>query len=102
MKPDAHTSQLIVKSLGIDTYLENNIYIRSDSHISRSEGFSAITRVIVHHTEKSIVSSLNVVHSDLLKVNEAGLSDIALRRLNAKDGDVITVSHLKPIESLTY
>ena len=98
MEQSPHASQLTVKSLGIDTYLENNIYIRSDSHISRSEGFSAITRVVVQHKSKSIVSSLNVVHSDMLRENEAGLSDIALRRLNAKNGDIITVSHLKPIE----
>jgi len=101
MKPNRHSSELKVKSLGIDTYTENNIYIRSDSHICRSEGFSALTRLVIHHKRRRIVASLNVVHSDLLKEFEAGLSNISLRRLDVMDGDIITVSHLKPIDSLS-
>ncbi|ESU25819.1 putative thymidine phosphorylase [Flavobacterium limnosediminis JC2902] len=92
---------LKVKSLGIDTYSENIIFIRSDCHICRSEGFTALTRLVVHHNEKTIIATLNVVHSELLSGNEAGLSDIALERLNVREGDLIAVSHLKPIESLS-
>ncbi|MFV8342938.1 thymidine phosphorylase family protein [Flavobacterium sp. XS2P39] len=100
MKHHDHSNPLKVKSLGIDTYRENNIYMLIDCDICRSEGFSALTRLVVHHNEKNIVATLNVVHSELLQENEAGLSDIALKRLDVKDGDLITVSHLKPIESL--
>nr|WP_314897732.1 thymidine phosphorylase family protein [uncultured Flavobacterium sp.] len=100
MKHHDHSNPLKVKSLGIDTYRENNIYMLIDCDICRSEGFTALTRLVVHHNEKSIVATLNVVHSELLQENEGGLSDIALKRLDVKDGDLITVSHLKPIESL--
>ncbi len=43
---------LKVKSLGIDTYLENIIFMRSDCHICRSEGFTALTRLFVQYKEK--------------------------------------------------
>jgi len=92
---------LKVKSLGIDTYSENIIFMRSDCHICRSEGFTALTRVIVHHGEKMIIATLNVVHSELLLDNEAGLSDIGFERLDVQEGDLIAISHLRPIESLS-
>lgn len=101
MKKSELSNRLKVKSLGIDTYLENNIYIRTDSPICHSEGFVALTRLMVHHKGKRIIASLNFVHSDILKENIVGLSDIALKRLNVKDGDFVTVSHLQPLDSLS-
>lgn len=91
---------LTIKSLGIDTYRENIIFMRADCHICQSEGFTALTRVVVHHQDNSIIATLNVVHSDMLHHNEASLSMEALKRLNVKDGDIIGITHLKPIESL--
>jgi len=92
---------LKVKSLGIDTYYENIVFMRSDCQICRSEGFTALTRLVIHHDGKSIIATLDVVHSELLQKNEAALSDVALKRLDVKDGDLISISHLKPIESLS-
>ena len=93
-------NQLRVKSIGIDTYRENIIYMRSDCYICISEGFTALTRVVVVHKEKTIVATLNVVTSNILSHEEAGLSEIAMRNLAVKDGDIISISHLKPISSL--
>jgi len=101
MEQHSHSNTLKIKSLGIDTYRENTVFMRSDCHICRSEGFTALTRLVVHYKRKRIIATLIVVHSDLLRENEAGLSDIALKRLDVKEGDLITVSHLKPIESLS-
>jgi thymidine phosphorylase len=101
MEQHHHSNTLKVKSLGIDTYRENTIFMRSDCHICRSEGFTALTRLVVHSSGKRIIATLNVVHSELLRENEAALSDMALKRLHVKDGDLITISHLKPIESLS-
>ena len=98
---EQQSNTLKVKSLGIDTYYENIIFIRSDCAICRSEGFTALTRLVIHHNKKTIIATLNVVHSDLLKVNEAALSDVALRRLGVIDGDWINISHLKPLDSLS-
>ena len=84
-------NQLRVKSIGIDTYRENIIYMRSDCYICISEGFTALTRVVVVHKEKTIVATLNVVTSNILSHEEAGLSEIAMRNLAVKDGDIISV-----------
>jgi len=99
MAPQDHHF-LTVKSLGIDTYRENIIFMRQDCEVCRSEGFTSLTRVEVHHDDKHIVATLNVIVSDMLHHSEASLSMEAMKRLNVKDGDVIHVSHLKPIDSL--
>lgn len=92
---------LTVRTLGIDTYRENIVYIRADSNICKSEGFSALTRLVVKSTAGTITATLNVVESDILHHNEAGLSKEAMRRLAVNSGDTIEVQHLKPIESFS-
>lgn len=94
-------SVLKVKDLGINTYSENIVFIRADSQVSISEGFTALTRVKVHKNGKSIVATLNIVTSDIIGIREAGLSNEAMKRLEVKDADTISVSHLNPIESLS-
>lgn len=91
-------NSLKVRAVHIDTYRENIIYMRADCHICKSEGFSALTRIVVYYGERSIIATLNVV-SDLVGHGEAGLSNEALRRLQVQDGCMIQVGHLKPVES---
>lgn len=92
---------LTLKRPGFDTYRENIVWMRADCHICESEGFTALTRVYVTCRDKSIVATLNVVHSALLHHGEAFLSEVAFRRLNADEGDEIKVAHLPPIHSLS-
>ncbi|MGJ1446997.1 thymidine phosphorylase family protein [Sphingobacterium spiritivorum] len=91
---------LKIKNLGIDTYRENIIYMRSDCDVCLSEGFTALTRVVVHFDNESIIATLNVVYNELLKHGEAGLSIAAAQRLGVSEGDAIIVSHLQPIASI--
>ncbi len=99
MKGNSHTLKVI--SVGIDTYRENTIYMRSDCHICKSEGFTALTRLVVKHKDKSIIATLNVVYSEMLTHEQAGLSMEAMKRLKVIDGNIIEILHLKPIESLS-
>lgn len=92
-------NSLKIRSVNIDTYRENIIYMRGDCPICKSEGFSALTRIIVHYGGRSIIATLNVVF-DLVGHGEAGLSNEALKRLQVQEGGLIQVGHLKPIESL--
>jgi thymidine phosphorylase len=92
---------LVLKRAGFDTYRENIIFMRSDCHICESEGFTALTRVNVTCRDKSIVATLNVVLSDILGDGEAFLSEIGFERLNAQEGDTISITHLRPILSLS-
>lgn len=100
MKKVSH--KLHLRKLGIDTYKDAVIYMHKDCHVCRSEGFEAESRVQVTLGKKSIIASLNIIDSELLEMNKAGLSEYAWQLLNAKEGDEISLSHPKPITSLSY
>lgn len=93
---------LRLKRFGIDTYQEAVIYMRRDCHVCRAEGFEAQARVAVHLKERSLIATLNVVVSDLLQHDEVGLSEAAWRTLDAHNGDVVTLAHLAPLDSLRH
>ncbi len=95
-------SKLTLKYLGINTYKEPIIYMRSDCHICKSEGFDARTRVRVTLNGHSIIATLNTVETNLLRHNEASLSKYAWNLLSAKEGSQISVSHPMPLDSISY
>lgn len=95
----AHT--LTVRRLGINTYLEPVIYMRSDCDVCKSEGFEVRSRVTVALGGRSVVATLNVVVSSLLAPGEAGLSESASKALGAEDGMQVMVTHPPAIESFS-
>lgn len=97
-----HSNILKYKHLGIYTQNENVVYMREDCHVCISEGFEALTRIRISNATTSIVASLNVLNSDILLPHEIGLSDAAAKKLNVSPNDTLYVSHLEPIESLSY
>lgn len=88
--------------LGINTYTEPVIYMREDCDLCKSEGFAAQARVNVTLNGKSMIATLNTVESDLLRHNEASLSTYAWHFLNANENDKVTISHPKPLESVSF
>jgi len=100
-KGSAGFHSMRLRRLGIDTYQESIIYMRSECHVCRSEGFEAQSRIQVEHEGRSIIATLNIVTTDLLAPDEAGLSEAAWRLLRAKEGDRILLSHAAPLESLS-
>ena len=95
-------NELKIKDLGIDTYKENVIFMRYDCPICRSEGFSALTRLMVTSKNCTIVATLNVIYTDLLQHDEAGLSTEAIKRLNINEGDVVNIHHLQTVQSFSF
>ncbi|NHN35748.1 thymidine phosphorylase family protein [Pseudomaricurvus alcaniphilus] len=91
---------LIVKDMGIDTHQEPVMYMRRDCHVCRAEGFTASTRVAVIHGEHSVIASMNVVDEAVLEQGYAGFSKAALERLQAAEGDYVTVGHAPVLESM--
>lgn len=95
-------NKLFLKYLGINTHKDPIVYMREDSLICKSEGFNAQTRVMVRLNNRCIIATLNMIETDLLAHNEASLSHYAWDLLSAKNGDEITISHPKTLESISY
>ena len=96
------SNKLVFKRLGINTQHEHIVYMREDCHICKSEGFEALTRIVVANGDQQIVANINIIRSELLRTGEISLSESGIKALNVKDGDQIQVSHLHAITSLSY
>jgi thymidine phosphorylase len=94
-------NMLRARRIGIDTQYETVVLMRKDCPICRSEGFAAHARVRLTRGDRTIIATLYQVTGDLLAHEEAGLSDSAWRRLGLRDGEMIAVSHPRPLESLS-
>jgi thymidine phosphorylase len=86
----------------IDTRIEHVLYMRSDCPVFHSEGFQTLKRVTVSYNGRDLVATLNVVGGNLLEADEVGLSEGAWHRLQANEGDEVTVSHPHPVQSLRW
>ena len=93
---------LRLRRLGIDTYREPVIYMTADCPVCRSEGWTAEARIQVSYKGRSIIATLNVVTGSLLTPEEAGLSEIGWQMLNAREGDIVSLEHPAPLESLSH
>jgi len=93
---------LHLRRLGIDTYQEMVVYMRSDCHICKSEGFEAQSRVEVRRGDKHIIATLNVVHQTMIALHEVGMSEAAWRALGGADGDEVQVTHPMPNQSFSF
>jgi thymidine phosphorylase len=96
----ASPATLKVKRLGLLTQDEPIVLMRSDCHVSKSEGLASRARVLLKANGREVIATLYEVANDWLDVDEAGLSEAAWRRLDAKDGDVLKVRHPPALESL--
>ena len=86
--------------LGLDTQHEAMAFIRADSPVCRSEGFSAHSRVQLTNGSRSIIATLYQTSTDLVSDQQIGLSEAAWRLLGLTEGCQISISHPAPLESL--
>jgi thymidine phosphorylase len=98
--PNGQRYLLGVKRLGIQTLQEAQIFMRKDCHVCRSEGFSSHARVLVSHNGRSIVANLYQVTSDIVAMDEVGMSDSAWQSLGLFPSSKVAISHPPPLESL--
>ncbi|MES2149285.1 MAG: thymidine phosphorylase family protein [Pseudomonadota bacterium] len=97
----AKDGALFMHRLGIDTYQELVVYLRSDSAVCKSEGFEAQSRIEVWRGERHITATLNVVHHSLIGMQQLGMSEAAWRALGGADGDQVRVVHAPPLQSFS-
>jgi thymidine phosphorylase len=84
---------LRARRLGIHTQHEAVVFMRTDCHVCRSEGLSANSRVLLSANGRDIIATLYQVSSDILEIDEAGLSETAWEHLQADDGTAVFVRH---------
>lgn len=95
-------SSLRLKKLGIDSRNEHLVFMRSDCPVCKSEGFEALNRVQVSSANGKLVASLIVMDdSNSLGQHEIGVSEGAVKYLQAKEGDWLTISHPKALDSMS-
>ena len=96
---------LRARRLGIDTYLEQVVFLRADSPVCRAEGFESQSRVEIRAGDLCVTATINVVAAmspTPLGVDEAGFSESAWRALGLSDGAVVAVTHAPPVESFSH
>ncbi|GGK80222.1 thymidine phosphorylase family protein [Amphritea balenae] len=99
--PDRVTP-LQARRLGIDTRQEPIIYLRADSPVCRSEGFSALSRVLVRTEQCQIIATLNIITGEMLRRGQIGFSESAWHRLKLNTNDSVWLSHPRPVQSLSH
>src|SRR5690606_7992258 len=87
---------------GIDTRQEPVVYMRRDCPVCRSEGFTTQARVQLAAGGRTIMATLSVVDGEWLAENLAGLSESAWASLGAQPGQPVTVTHARPLDSLSH
>jgi len=100
-RPEDPPHTLRARRLGIDTLRESIVYMRSDCHVCRAEGFRSQARIEVRADGKCIIATLNVVESDLLHHDQIGLSEAAWRLLGVPEGTEVRLAHSLPVESMS-
>lgn len=98
----ATRARVRVRRIGIDTYNEPVLYMRSDSHVCRAEGFESQARVEVRIGSRALVCTLHHTVNGVLDHDEVALSESAWRLLDARERAEATLAHPKPLESLSH
>lgn len=97
---EAHNRLRLVRA-GIDTYQQPVVYMHRDCHVCRSEGFTALTRVLARSGDREVIATLNVVIDDHLALDVAALSEAAWKVLEPGPDTWATFSHAEPPASAT-
>lgn len=93
---------LYAHRIGIDTYNQVIVFLRSDCTVCRAEGFELPSKIQVNFNGHFVIATLNIVDSKLLPEKTIGLSEFAWELLKAEEGGKIILSHPKPLNSLSY
>jgi thymidine phosphorylase len=97
----SEAASLKIRRLGIDTYQELVVYMRSACQVCKSEGFEAQSRIELRRGATCVVATLNVVHFALLEMDEIGLSEAAWHALGGIDGEAVQLAHPAPLLSFS-
>lgn len=90
-----HTRLRVVRA-GIDTYQQPVVYMHRDCPVCRSEGFAALTRVLMLVGDIELIATLNVVTGDHLPMDTVALSEAAWAAVQPSEDAWATFRHPEP------
>lgn len=90
-----HSRMRLVRA-NIDTYQQPVVYMHRDCAICRSEGFTALTRVLIRSGGRELVATLNVVTDHWIDMDSAALSEAAWTALQPDQDAWAVFSHPEP------
>ncbi len=94
---------LKLKSVAIDTFKENVVYLHRNCPLYRTEGFQALMKIEIYIKgyDNPVLAVLNIVDdSSIVDIDELGLSTQAFKQLNKPQGIKVCIAPAKPPISL--
>jgi len=98
----ASPRHLRVRCMDLDTRERPIAIVRKDSPLCRSEGFTAHARIRLDSAHDNVIAELFQTGSELLDLDQIGLSTVAWEKLQVRDGDELHASHPRPLESVHH
>ncbi|MGS1018424.1 thymidine phosphorylase family protein [Allosphingosinicella humi] len=92
--------KLLARRLRLHTHREAVVVIRTDSPIARAEGLGPHSQILLRGRGREARATLFQVEQPIIGIDEAALSEAVWQRLGLEEGDMLTVSHASPLESL--
>lgn len=99
--PEQPMPRLVVRARCLRLYTQNEqiVVMRRDSHVCRSEGLAARSRVELRAGDRVAIATLYQTDEPFLGCDEAGLSVATTESLGVADGDELTVHHAPTVPS---
>lgn len=94
---------LKLKSVAIDTFKENVVYLHRNCPLYRTEGFQALMKIEVYikGNDSPVLAVLNIVDdTSIVDIDELGLSTQAFKQLGQAQGIKVYIAPAKPPISL--
>jgi thymidine phosphorylase len=93
---------LKIKRMGLHTQREPVVLMRTDCAVCRSEGLAARSQVLLRAGAHEVSAILFQLDDGPLDHDEVGLSEAAWKLLGGREGELVQVTHLPPLESLRW
>jgi thymidine phosphorylase len=93
---------LRTRRIGLHTQREPVVVMRTDCAVCRSEGLAARSQVLLRAANREVAAILFQQDDGQLGHDEVGLSEAAWKLLGGREGELVQVTHLPPLDSLRW
>lgn len=93
---------LRARRIGLHTQREPVVIMRRDCPICHSEGLAPRSQVLLRADGREVTAILFQGAEELLERDEIGLSDAAWELLAGREGELVSVTHVQPLQSMQW